>query len=176
MCYYLRDFPFLAGGCSKAAATKLLHFFALVFPRFLALAMNATGVAIPMSNIQPHTPTQQTSADFKHDHAYKYYGYPEFCRLLATSNDFFVLRRFGALNARVLLTMQNNIVEIENRLLELDQECAKDPDPSHGRLDSLAWDKDQTNRFKERADKVEALWPLLHQYSTLQLVSSPRHH
>lgn len=45
------------------------------------------------------------------------------CKWIASDDDFFVLRRIGELGARVLLRMQDRIVELEVHLQRLDQTC-----------------------------------------------------
>ncbi|KAJ2901931.1 hypothetical protein MKZ38_001232 [Zalerion maritima] len=42
-----------------------------------------------------------------------YMGYADFSRVVASDPDFFVLRRFDTLNARVLLTLHDNIAELD---------------------------------------------------------------
>jgi hypothetical protein len=59
----------------------------------------------------------------------KYVGYPALATWMASSTDFFILRRFDYLNARVLLTLQDRIVEKEERLKELDLEEVWAPIP-----------------------------------------------
>ena len=48
------------------------------------------------------------------------------CKWAASDDDFFVLRRFGEVSARVLLRMQDQIVDLEERLRSTDQRCIKD--------------------------------------------------
>ena len=47
------------------------------------------------------------------------------CKWAASDDDFFVLRRFGEVSARVLLRLQDQIVELEERLREIDKMCVK---------------------------------------------------
>jgi hypothetical protein len=77
----------------------------------------------------------------------------------------FLIRRFGALNARVLLNMQN-IIEIEEEKLEkLDEECANDPDEK-ALLSSLEYDRDNAlDRYRKRGEILENLQQLLFEYS-----------
>ena len=44
---------------------------------------------------------------------------------MASDNAFFVLRRFGTLNTRVLLAMQDEIVELEDKLNFMDEEYSR---------------------------------------------------
>ncbi len=45
------------------------------------------------------------------------------CKWAASDDDFFVLRRFGELSARVLLRLQDRIVKIEEDLQHMDEMC-----------------------------------------------------
>ena len=45
------------------------------------------------------------------------------CKWAASDDDFFVVRRFGELSARVLLRLQDRIVEIEEELQRMDEWC-----------------------------------------------------
>ena len=48
-------------------------------------------------------------------------GYPAMCRWMASDDDFFVIRKFGEVAARVLLRMQDRIVQLEEELHKQDQ-------------------------------------------------------
>lgn len=47
------------------------------------------------------------------------------CKWTASDDDFFVLRRFGELSARVLLRLQDRIVMLEEDLKRMDQDCVE---------------------------------------------------
>jgi len=111
-----------------------------------------------------HTVEQQADEIFRRNHAYKYYGYPDFCRFMASDNDFFLLRRFGELNARVLLKMQFEIARLEKTLIALDAECREHPDPDE-RNYSFAWDEGSAKFGHTRLGILEKLQPLLKEYS-----------
>lgn len=49
------------------------------------------------------------------------------CTWMSSDNDFFVLRRFGKVGARVLLYMQDQIVELEEELRKQDDFCKSAP-------------------------------------------------
>lgn len=51
---------------------------------------------------------------------WKYVGYRGFCEFLDSDNDFFILRRFGALSARILLALQDELVQFEDELTDLE--------------------------------------------------------
>ena len=52
--------------------------------------------------------------------SWKYVGYQGFTSFVASDNDFFVLRRFSTLAARVLLALQDELVELEEQLVIID--------------------------------------------------------
>ena len=45
------------------------------------------------------------------------------CKWTASDDDFFLLRKFGKLSARVLLRLQDRIVFLEEDLQRIDQRC-----------------------------------------------------
>ncbi len=55
----------------------------------------------------------------------KYSGYRVFARWMASDQAFFIVRRFGTLNTRVLLAMQDEIAELEDRLNFMDEEYSR---------------------------------------------------
>ena len=97
--------------------------------------------AIPRSRSRALKVDNHTIVDeeTRKEAAWRYVGYPGFARWMASTNDFFILRRFGALNARVLLLMQDRIVQKEKRLLEIDQQV-RDSEGGSQRSDSLRLD------------------------------------
>jgi len=54
------------------------------------------------------------------DKGWKYTGYRQFSCFIASSPDFFLVRRFDVLNARVALNLQDQLSELEERLEALD--------------------------------------------------------
>ncbi|KAN0089943.1 hypothetical protein V8E51_018522 [Hyaloscypha variabilis] len=124
-----------------------------------------------MSNSGVSTSAQQdpekNSEKYKADRAWKFVGYPGFCEYSALDDNFLLLRRFGALNARVLLDLQLRIHQYESELYHLDQACRDDPNENDGstRMDSLTWDVNENNDRKRRGEIVRELQPLLHKYN-----------
>lgn len=85
--------------------------------------------ALP-SPIDPLPPARSDSyPDFTiqeaRDNPRKYSGYRVFSRWMASDQAFFILRRFSTLNTRVLLAMQDEIVELEDRLNFMDEEYSR---------------------------------------------------
>lgn len=55
---------------------------------------------------------------------WKYVGYRGFCEFVTSDNDFFVLRRFSELTARVLLALQDELSELESQLSILESQLS----------------------------------------------------
>ena len=65
---------------------------------------------------------------------WKYLGYQSFSRFVASDNDFFILRRFGALSAQVILALQDELSCLEHDLevIEKRQREEDAPDVHNG--------------------------------------------
>lgn len=92
---------------------------------------------------------------------WKYKGYPAFATWMASADDFMVLRRFSRLNARVLLLMQDRIVQKEEELDRMDVSSRK--------CSTADYDGNcSTFRFEpcmRRREVLEELEPMLKEYS-----------
>ena len=95
---------------------------------------------------------QEKAAD-----AGKYYGYPEFTRFMAASDDCFLLRRFSGLGARTLLLLQHQIEVKEKAISMWDERTMKLP--GQGGCGSLADDMNTA-----RGVLLMETVPLLQQY------------
>ncbi|KAI1742669.1 hypothetical protein F4680DRAFT_411389 [Xylaria scruposa] len=63
---------------------------------------------------------------------WKYVGYCGYTSLVASEDDFFILRRFNSLNVRIALLLQDEIVVLENELAEIDGRASrKDSEDLH---------------------------------------------
>lgn len=82
----------------------------------------------------------------KRVYAWQYYGYPALSKWMASSNDAFLLRKFGAVSARSLLYLQDQIAQKEKELDGLDAWTMSHP-PGKGGCGSFALDE-QTARGK----------------------------
>ncbi|KAF2434562.1 hypothetical protein EJ08DRAFT_471336 [Tothia fuscella] len=122
--------------------------------------------SLPLTNVVTGSFPASPSPDpnYRENRAWKYYGYPSFCDFMASDNDLFLLRRFGHLNARVLLNLQYRISSLEKELRRLDEECRNDPSPKV-RSDSFEYDKnaDPSGSQYQRALLINDLYPLLKQ-------------
>ncbi len=116
---------------------------------------------------------QQTfSDDEKRTWAFKFKGYPALARWMGASEDFFLIRRFGDLNARILLAMQDDIMQLEERLQTIDKryedaffDKATQKPLTPSRNDTLRCDPDP-----ERRQILGKLRPMLKEYSMTSFV------
>jgi len=78
--------------------------------------------------------------------AWKYEGYKEFGKWMASDDDFFVFRRFESLNATTIAYLQYRISELERTLEEIHEANEQD---EKGKNSSFKWDeKYQQDRFQ----------------------------
>ena len=84
--------------------------------------------------MQSQLPTWQPSQADVDAKAWKYTGYQSFSAFVASDNDFFILRRFGALSARVLLALQDQLSRLEEDLEALERRVRAEhaPDVHNG--------------------------------------------
>ena len=92
-----------------------------------------------------------------------HFGYPAFASWMASSRDFFLLRRFSASAARSLLYLsllylQHQIATVEQSLSSLDDESKKRP------MGEAGIDRIDGDPFADRAALVEKLTNLLQRY------------
>lgn len=128
------------------------------------MQINPQGQQPPVPHGNQPNHVQHLSDEDKRNHAYKFMGYPDFCKWMASDNDFFLIRRFGELNARVLLKLQFDITRLEGDLQTLDRKCAEDPDYDE-RNHSFAWDEGSPKYGQARLVILDKLKPLLRDYS-----------
>lgn len=71
----------------------------------------------------PYRPSsaEDVSPKEEKEKPWKYVGYKVFSRWIASDPNFFVLRRFGTLNARVALSLQDEIAQLEEKLDYMDK-------------------------------------------------------
>ncbi|KAF2705066.1 hypothetical protein K504DRAFT_506536 [Pleomassaria siparia CBS 279.74] len=150
--------PITSGLCSPAITCQPSPF-AASYP--IELQSFATPRPIPPS--QPLTGDAKKQFDEeKKKAAWKYEGYREFSRWMASDDDFFIIRRFQSLNANVILYMQDRIPQIEERLAEIHMNNENAPDVEKRRNNSFRWDmKHEVERDKLLCE----LTSLLHHYN-----------
>lgn len=109
------------------------------------------------------TSGEATNGEERIGRGWKYVGYPEFSKWMASANDFFVLRRFDTLNARVLLRLQDQIAELGDNLEDIDRTCMRTADDTiYSRVDSLRLDREIQ---PAREELLERLTTKLERYS-----------
>lgn len=95
----------------------------------------------------PPPPARETYPDYTGNEArgarWKYEGYRLYSKWVASEKTFFIVRRFGALNTRIILALQDEIVQLEQDLNRLDEENSRK---------SLA---DDTNNGSFRYDQLD---------------------
>ena len=96
---------------------------------------------------------------------WKYLGYQSFSRYVASDNDFFILRRFGALSAQVILGLQDELscVERDLELIEKRQREEDAPDVHNGSFREETQD--------DRKKLLLGARPLLKEYSRWTFIS-----
>lgn len=99
---------------------------------------------LPDPNVQvtitpPPPPPRSLYPDYSAEDAaaapWKYTGYRVFSRWMAADQEFFIVRRFGALNTRVILALQDEITQLERVLDGIDMQYsrkAEDPRTNNG--------------------------------------------
>lgn len=95
-----------------------------------------------------------TADEFKRrQYRRKHVGYNVFSKWIASDSAFFFLRRFGALNARVALSMQDKIVRLEEELEDMDRTYS---DVVPGPVDNGSFRDDP---FDDRREMIEKTLP-----------------
>jgi hypothetical protein len=56
---------------------------------------------------------------------WKYLGYKEYSKFIASDDELFLLRRFRTLNVRIALALQDNLSKLESQLAEIDRHCSQ---------------------------------------------------
>ena len=117
---------------------------------------------------QPNMPNptflSQLTDEEKRGHSYQYAGYPELSRWMASSQDFFLLRRYSALAARSLLYLQHRIAKIEIELTNLDEKSMMNQDGYAG-IDTIDHDTEPGRQIL-----IDQALPLLQQYCTSKVL------
>ncbi|KAF1957581.1 hypothetical protein CC80DRAFT_515725 [Byssothecium circinans] len=117
--------------------------------------MHSTNISLITST---HTPSFGKS-DIR---PWKYQGYREFSKWMASDDDFFLLRKFESLNATTLVWLQYRISAQEERLEEIHKSVEESTDSDWQRNSSFAWD---AVWMPERTKIMGELSDLLLQYN-----------
>ena len=112
-----------------------------------------------MSDPKP-SPTPPTADDIARK-PWKYIGTKGYSEFLASEGDLLVFRRFGALNARILLALQDEISKLEEDLDEMDT--------FYGDKDGEDYNNGTfRDDMPDRADLLNHLREKLYEYSAWQ--------
>lgn len=76
---------------------------------------------IRLSSLSQSAPTDEVTSEERCRKSWKYIGYLSYSKFVASDSDLLVLRRFGILNARIALALQNRLSELEEELGNLDK-------------------------------------------------------
>lgn len=91
-------------------------------------------------------------------------GYAQFSRWVASDKAWLITRRFGTINARIILLLQDNIVQLEDELNRLDEKYSQ----SHRVMgdDNMAHNGSfRLESFSDRADVLDKLVTAVSKYS-----------
>ncbi|KAF5988144.1 hypothetical protein FBULB1_1612 [Fusarium bulbicola] len=122
--------------------------------------------------LNPSTPTHDTAqagharnrVALEEDMPWRYIGYRGYSKFVSSDSDFLLLRRFRALNVRVGLALQHQLVELERDLEELDRSYEEQEPPIHnGRF---------SGDEEDRVDLLETIRETLHKYNQFILQQS----
>jgi uncharacterized protein (DUF983 family) len=117
--------------------------------------------------------TEANSHDLTHEYRarkpWKYVGYRDFCAFVTSDDDFFVLRTFSGLSARVLLALQDELSELEGQLEvhEKDIMAQSAPDVHNGSFRSES-SEIRLDLIREIDQKLRAYNELAIQHSELR--------
>jgi hypothetical protein len=95
---------------------------------------------------------------------WRYLGYRGFSSFIASDDNFFILRRFGTLNARVFLALQDQLTVLESNLSAIDEDASRDDNDYHNGTF-------REDRFQERVVIIAEIQKKLEQYSKCYVLS-----
>ena len=85
-----------------------------------------------------------TEGDVYHQ-PWKYTGYKKYAWFVGSDENFLIFRRFGTLNARIILALQDDLSVLEERLKELDDKYS---------LKSAPRIHNGSFRYDQQADRI----------------------
>jgi hypothetical protein len=89
---------------------------------------------------------------------WRYIGYRYYSKLIASTNEFFIFRRFATLNARAILHLQHEIVALESKLIEFDDKNEDATPPMHN-------GSFKSDEGSERAELLSEIQKKIYKYS-----------
>lgn len=93
---------------------------------------------------------------------WKYIGYKGYSEFMSSESDFYILRRFGSLNARVALCLQDHLSVLEIELRDMDGRYSR---RDAGKIHNGSFRDDQENQ-EERYELVKKIHAALTHYSS----------
>ena len=104
---------------------------------------------VPMQNLAPAASTLSNASvtdKERFEKAWKYEGYKEFGKWMASDDDFFVFRRFESLNATTIAYLQYRISQLERQLEDIHNANEQEEKRKNS---SFKWDEQyQQDRFQ----------------------------
>lgn len=105
----------------------------------------------------------------REEQPWKYIGYRRFCEFVDSDDDFFILRKFGKLNTRVLLALQDDLSELEGRLETHEQSLSSRSAPNvHNGTFRDDTSDDRRDLISEIDKRLQAYNELVIQHSKLR--------
>ena len=86
---------------------------------------NSIKNSIASSSSVPIPPGRKYTQEEADTIPWKYIGYRVVLRWLTSSQNFLIMRKFGAANTRVTLSLQDQVANLEEQLAEIDDYCAR---------------------------------------------------
>lgn len=152
--------------CSPCPAALLPSHVQSTANAFTKTASQLDTIRVAPESTTRADPNITITEDDRQNKAWKYMGYPRFSEWMDLSDDFFMLRRFGPLNARVLLYMQDHIVRKEQELQSIDEEVMNLPDTDFTCNNSFRAEC-LSEKGRRREVIMQELIPMLKQYSMI---------
>ena len=152
--YQSVSFGRLELGIYPRSPCNFVRLIALIMSRPLSIPPPPPPPPPPSSQRQraPYPDYDKATAD---ESPWKYVGYRVFAKWMASEQTFFIVRRFGALNTRVILALQDEIVELEQQLNHLDEDYSrKDANENHTHNGSFRFDG-----FEDRRNLIQDILP-----------------
>lgn len=76
--------------------------------------------------IAPRQTFHEPEDDLRRSNPARYLGYRVFSKWVASDQTYFIIRKFPALNVRVILSLQDEIVQLEQELNDLDEDWSRE--------------------------------------------------
>lgn len=89
---------------------------------------------------------------------WKYIGYRVFSKWIASDQSFFIVRRFGALQARAVLSLQDEIARLEEQLESMDKAYSRKAVPDvvdNGSFRNDPWNEERGATVKTICEKLK---------------------